>query len=411
MFASKRVNRMFGYRLGYKVCVAASVALMLNSCAALPRSGPDDQEIDKQASLKVISKDRKVGIDYALIDISSHILPHFSQTIVRSLSSFGAARGGPVNITLGYGDVVQVSIFESQAGGLFIPADAGSRPGNYITLPAQTIDRSGSITIPYAGRIKVAGRLKEDVEREIESQLSSRAIEPQAVITVTSSRSTQVAVLGDVQQSQRVDVTAAGARILDVISAAGGLTSPNIETSVTLQRRGRIATVAYNTLLKDPKENIYVAPGDVVSVEHERRTFLVLGASGLSGRFDFEESDLSLGEAIGKAGGLRDDRADPGQVLLYRVVSRKKLADIGVNVAGFVGESIPVVFRANLRDPSSLFAIQKFKMEDKDIIYISNSDSVELIKFLDISNSITSSAAGMSTDVVTTRDAIRKLND
>ena len=390
--------------LGKRIGIAASIAILMSGCTALPRSGPDDVDIDRNATLKVISKDRKAGIDYALIDVTSSVLPYFSSVAQTSLAGFGGGRGGPANIALGYGDVLQVSIFESQAGGLFIPADAGSRPGNYITLPQQTIDRNGSISIPYAGRIKVAGRLKEEVEQEIEDRLASRAIEPQVVVTVITSRSTQAAVLGDVNNPQRVDITAAGARILDLISAAGGLTSPNIETSVTLQRRDRIATVAYNTLLRNPAENIYVAPGDVISVEHERRTFLVMGAAGLTGRFDFEDSNLSLGDAIGKAGGLRDDRADPAQVLLYRVVSKQKLAKMGIDTTHFVGDSVPVVFRANLRDPATLFAVQKFKMEDKDIIYISNSDSVELLKFLDISNSITSSAAGIKTDIKTLRD-------
>lgn len=395
---------MISVAMGKRICVAASIAVLLSGCAALPRSGPDDQAIDRGATLKVVSKDRKAGIDYALVDITSSILPYFSSNAATSLAGFGGGRGGPASITLGYGDVLQVSIFESQAGGLFIPSDAGSRPGNYITLPQQTIDRNGSVTIPYAGRIQVAGRLKEEVEQEIEDRLASRAIEPQVVITVVTSRSTQVAVLGDVNEPQRVDISAAGARILDVISAAGGLTSPNIETSITLQRRGRIATVAYNTLLRNPSDNIYVAPGDVVSVEHERRTFLSFGASGLTGRFDFEDSNLSLGEAIGKAGGLRDDRADPAQVLLYRTVAKRKLTEMGINISHFVGDTVPVVFRANMRDPSALFAVQKFKMADKDIIYISNSDSVELLKFLDISNSITSSAAGIKSDIKSLND-------
>jgi len=50
-------------------------------------------------------------------------------------------------------------------------------------------------------------------------------------------------------------------------------------------------------------------------------------------------------------------------------------------------------------------------MQDKDIIYISNHDSVELIKFLDIVNSVSSTASGVSSDVVATRDAVREIAD
>jgi hypothetical protein len=38
-------------------------------------------------------------------------------------------RPPPREIRLGIGDVVSITIFEAAAGGLFIPSDAGARPG------------------------------------------------------------------------------------------------------------------------------------------------------------------------------------------------------------------------------------------------------------------------------------------
>ncbi len=60
-------------------------------------------------------------------------------------------------------DVVSVTIFESQSGGLFIPADAGSRAGNFVTIPNQTVDRNGTITVPYAGRVRASGPFFDEV--------------------------------------------------------------------------------------------------------------------------------------------------------------------------------------------------------------------------------------------------------
>jgi polysaccharide export outer membrane protein len=48
-------------------------------------------------------------------------------------------------------------------------------------------------------------------------------------------------------------------------------------------------------------------------------------------------------------------------------------------------------------------------MSDKDIVYVSNSDSVELLKFLNIVNSVSATASGVSSDVVDTRSAVRAL--
>jgi hypothetical protein len=46
-------------------------------------------------------------------------------------------RPPPRGITLGIGDVVSITIFEAEAGGLFVPSEAGARPGNFVTLPDQ----------------------------------------------------------------------------------------------------------------------------------------------------------------------------------------------------------------------------------------------------------------------------------
>ena len=400
-----------------KIKAAATFLIMsttaLTSCTSLPSSGPAAKDVEAQATAKVTSakKPQAVGIDYALVDLNKTVLSFVQSATTTSLvGGFGGGRGGAPSLPLGVGDIVQVSIFESQSGGLFIPNDAGSRPGNYVTLPQQTIDRDGTLSVPYAGRVRASGRPVEDVQRDIEDVLANRAIEPQVVITKVESRSAQVAVLGDVRTPSKIELTEAGERILDVLSEAGGLSAPGVETYVTLQRRGKSATIQYDHLVATPSENIYVAPGDTILVDRERRTYLAFGASGLNGRFDFEESNLTLGEALGKAGGLLDARANPAQLMLYRTVEKGFLAKLGVDTGKFTGDTVPVIFRANLRDPGAFFAVQKFPMQDKDVIYISNSDSVEVLKFLEILNSVTSTASGVTSDAVSTRDAIRDLN-
>jgi polysaccharide export outer membrane protein len=389
MRISKNVQRL----------AAVVLAAALASCSTLPASGPDRRHMEGQAATKLTTPDRKVGIDYALVDITKNVTAFFPVESAASLGGFGT--GGPgsaPSIPLGVGDVVEVAIFESGAGGLFIPADAGSRPGNFVTLPQQRIDTDGSIAVPYAGQIRAAGRTVPEVQREIEQALQNRAIEPQVVLTVVQSRSSEVAVLGDVNEPAKFEINPSGERILDVIARAGGLSTPGIETYVSLERNGRQATVLFDTLVENPKENIFIRPGDTVYVNRERRTFLAFGASGLNGRFDFEEADLSLGEAIGKAGGLLDNRADPAQVFLYRVVDRRTLERAGVDVSAFPTHEVPVIFRANLRDPAAFFAVQRFGMKDKDIIYISNSATTELLKVLTVIDAISATYSGVVGD-------------
>lgn len=388
-------------------------AVLVAGCTATSSSGPAASDITSKAAVKFSGhgtdgKKKTAGLDYALIEINSSILSYFASPAVSTLSGgFGGGKGAAPSLPLGVSDVIQISIFESQAGGLFIPADAGSRPGNYITLPSQTIDREGNVSVPYAGKIRAAGRTVETVQSDIEERLANRAIEPQVLITKVTSRSAQVAVLGDVNTPAKIQISEAGDRVLDVISAAGGISSPNIETYVTIQRRDRTARVSYQYLLSKPSENIYVIPGDTVLVERERRTYLAFGASGTNGRFDFEESQLSLSDALGKAGGLLDSRADPAQVFLYRTVNRETLNKIGIDTSKFTSNEVPVIFHANLRDPGTFFATTKFAMQDRDIIYVTNSMATELYKFLDLVGAVPATASDVSTDSLATRNAIR----
>jgi polysaccharide export outer membrane protein len=50
-----------------------------------------------------------------------------------------------------------------------------------LPLPEQAVGRDGAISVPFAGRVKVAGRLPAEVQRAIEQRLSGKAIEPQAI--------------------------------------------------------------------------------------------------------------------------------------------------------------------------------------------------------------------------------------
>jgi polysaccharide export outer membrane protein len=93
-------------------------------------------------------------------------------------------------------------------------------------------------------------------------------------------------------------------------------------------------------------------------------------------------------------------------VFLYRLEYRETLDALKVDLTKFPASQrlVPTVYRANFRDPSSFFFAQGFPMRHKDIIYVTNADSVEVVKFLDYIRAITSTVAGVSVDAVTIRN-------
>ena len=97
-------------------------------------------------------------------------------------------------------------------------------------------------------------------------------------------------------------------------------------------------------------------------------------------------------------------------VTVYRMERSKALRDMKVDIERFGTRSdVPAIYRVDLRDPAGYFAARNFMMRDKDILFVSNAQAVELIKFLTVLNSVTASTAATPANAVTTRDALHQL--
>lgn len=394
------------------------IAALLAGCSQLPLDGPAVRDIDRGAAAGLQNSRDEIVYDYVLIDINRPVLETIGMVHGESMQgTFGEGRPQQTVSKIGVGDVVQLSIFESAAGGLFVPAEASARTGNFVSIPNLTVSKAGNITVPYAGAVHASGRSVSEVERDIERKLANRAIEPQVSISFVEQNASMVSVMGDaLNGASKFKISGSGDRITDVIAKAGGLRYPGFEVYVTLQRKGRKATVHFPKLINSPNENIYVLPGDTVYLYREQQKYIAVGAlgntqqtSGVTGIFPFEQEQLSLNEALAKAGGLQDVRANPAQVFLYRPERRALLEKLGVDLSRFPHDQqiIPTIFRANYRDPSSFFFAQRFQMRNKDIIYVGNADAVELGKFTAYVRNMTSTVAGVAQDGVFTADLIK----
>src|ERR1019366_7035253 len=156
------------------------------------------------------------SLPYALVNLN----PQTMSVLTRRLPGFAGVftdRRPPQEVRFGKGDVVSVTIFEAAAGGLFIPSEAGVRPGNFVQLPNQAVDEKGNITVPYAGAMPADGRTATEIQNSIVNALKNRAIEPQVVVSLVTQNTSLISVLGDVNTPGRVALQQGGERILDEI--------------------------------------------------------------------------------------------------------------------------------------------------------------------------------------------------
>lgn len=368
--------------------LSPAAMLLLAACSTLPSSGPSASSIVKQAGAANAPHYDIVDIDQRVINIIDHSGPPSFQT------HFGDYRPS-VEPRIGVGDSVSVVIWEAGAGGLFANAamsDAGasSTSGSRDTgLPNQVVGRDGAIKVPYAGRVHVAGETIRNAEKIVEQSLKGKAISPQVIINVTRSANDLVTIGGEVTTGARVPLNVNGDHIMDVIAMAGGIRTPVNETYVELTRGKTSVRVPLSRVASDSRENIYVRPGDVLTLIRDPQTFIAYGATGRNAEIPFDADGITLAQALAKAGGLLDYRSDASGVFVFRYVPMNIARALGLNSSLIAsGRLTPVVFRLNLRNANNLFVAQRFQIINKDLIYVSNAPITDVQKALSVFNSV-----------------------
>jgi polysaccharide export outer membrane protein len=115
-----------------------------------------------------------------------------------------------------------------------------------------------------------------------------------------------------------------------------------------------------------------------------------------SRRFPFDRENMTLAEGIAKMGGLLSGRADPKAVFLFRYTPREILQGAGVNLGKLPGEMVPTVYTVDLSQAEDFLIADRFFLKNRDIVFVSDSPSVDLLKFFDIVNGVTGAVRGVT---------------
>jgi polysaccharide export outer membrane protein len=355
------------------------VPFLLSGCSTQSAQGPTSFEINHNSGR---------DSDFVLVDLTPDVLQQFAQFKQPSLvESFGNVTPAPIR-NVEKGDMVAVTIWDA-GGGLFSPQ--GSAPsangapviGTQETMvPNQIVDPDGMITVPFAGQIKVAGRSTVAAQRAIVGALANKALQPQALVTIIADQSNLVTILGDVKTPNRIPLDINGMRILDAIARVGGTSAPAYNEVVQLTRHGVAKRLRLSYVHSNPAENIYLQPDDILYVLHDPEAVAVLGAAQNNMRLQFDSENLTLADAVGMAGGLRDLQAEPSGVFVFRMEPVELVRGLKKDVPPAADGMVPVIFQADMRAPQGFFMARSFQMHDKDIVYVANAETTQLDKLL-----------------------------
>lgn len=141
------------------------------------------------------------------------------------------------------------------------------------SLEKAKISPVGRIFHPLLGDVEVAGRTVPQLTEELTKELSEYVLNPKVSISLLETRSAKIGVLGEVVHPG-IFVMIEPMKVLDAITAAGGITEFGSKTSITVYRQseaGQISAheVNFKKLMAGkapPQENLELQPGDTVMV-------------------------------------------------------------------------------------------------------------------------------------------------
>ena len=360
--------------------LATALAAGCASTTRMPRAGPHTDEVLEATYPSSVVQIVNVTPDVARQLVSRRKQVSFSETLGKE----------PVPdelMTIGAGDVLDITIWEAPPATLFGVGPVDPRSPSTVramTLPEQVVDRDGTIRVPFAGAVKALGRSPQEVQVDIMRRLTGKAHRPEALVRIVRNGSSMVTVVGEVNTSLRMPLTPGGERLLDALAAAGGVRQPVHKTTVQVTRGGQYQSMPLDSIIRDPRQNIALKGGDVVTAIHQPLYFVALGATGKNEEIAFEAQGITLSQAIARAGGLNDNRTDPQGVFIFRFESPDAIDWPTSPVQTTLEGKVPVVYRVNLNNANNFFLAQSFPIQDRDILYVSNAPAVELQKFLNL---------------------------
>ncbi len=347
--------------------------MSLAGCGAvLPGSGP--------AAVKVSEEDvdKLPEQDYLIVQLDEEVVRSVGRYHPREFADrFGIRPTGKAQL-VGVGDKLTVNIWEAGDNGLFSNLQTKS-----VTIES-VVDEQGLIFVPYAGRIRAAGRHVEAIRRNVQSNLLDKAIQPQVQIIVAGNDSNSAVIVGDVTKPGKFPISLAGTRVLDLVASAGGSKFPTYETAITLKRGRVVGTTLLDDLFDFTENNVFLKSGDNILLAHNPRSFSSYGAVGKRSDYPFDARTVTLAEGLAKTGGLNDRIANRNGVFLFRFEPISVARKLRPERDFYNNRRFPVVYKLSMNDPRSFFLMQHFELRDKDILYVANHPSAEFGKFLRI---------------------------
>ena len=243
----------------------------------------------------------------------------FAQT--SPAASASAAAGTRPEAILGVGDTLKITVYQNPD----------------LAVDGARVSENGQINFPLIGSVAIGGLTVSAAEQKIAKMLRDGGfvLRPQVTIQVAQIRSSVISILGQVAKPGRFPIESVGAKVSEMIAAAGGVV-PGGADVVTLvgTRNGRPIKLDIDlpAILQAGKAELDIAVdnGDIIYVDRAPSAYM-WGEVQKPGMFRIERG-MTLMQALAANGGLTARGTQRGMKVHRRDANGAVIvSDIGLN--------------------------------------------------------------------------------
>jgi polysaccharide export outer membrane protein len=220
------------------------------------------------------------------------------------------------------------------------------------------VQPDGTFFFPYAGKNNIAGKTIEEVRGMLTAKLGRYLNDPQVDVNVAGYGS-RVSLQGAFSDTAPQDLTTVPLTLSQAIGRAGVDAEQADISGLMLTRDGKTYRLDQDALNRSSvAQDIYLKAGDRIFLPYnDRKQIYVVGEVNNPQAITFKTTDVTLTQALGRAGGLNPAFSDGAAVYVIRGSEDMQKTPASV-------------YHLNAKSPVAFALADQFKLQPGDVVFV-----------------------------------------
>lgn len=260
----------------------------------------------------------------------------------------------PESYRIGAGDTLYITVWDHPE----LTSPAG--PQQQTLANGRLVRSDGTLFYPYVGELKVSGMTIEDLRKAITDRLAKFVEQPQVDVNVIGYGSQRITLQGAFIKTDPQPITATPITLAQALGVATINTEQASLAGLVLTRDGRNYPIDLDALNNSRAitQEIYLKPGDHLYLPYnDRQEAYVVGEVNRPVALNFKTTDLTLTQALGRAGGLNQTTSKGKAVYVIRGIED-------------LDKAKGTVYQLDARSPEAFALASQFKVKPGDVVFV-----------------------------------------